>query len=143
MFIKLKDYFHSALGIKFILRMNLESKAGRRKKEINEEEKEWIEEFLERADVSYTIPDRKDTVYIAIVNSKRNYKKKRYLLWKIWDLLDIINGSKIITSDKFLHLPKLLIMKSHFAKYINSSKVTRRWLTTTKYLTPLVCAINA
>ena len=35
-FIKLKDYFHSALGIKFILRMNLESKAGRRKKEINE-----------------------------------------------------------------------------------------------------------
>ena len=32
---------------------------------------------------------------------KREYKQKRYLLWKLPDLLEIIDGSKIITNENF------------------------------------------
>ena len=30
---------------------------------------------------------------------KREYKPKRYLLWKLIDVIEIINGSKITTND--------------------------------------------
>ena len=32
---------------------------------------------------------------------KGEYKQKRYLLWKLCNLLEIINGSKIITNEYF------------------------------------------
>ena len=32
---------------------------------------------------------------------KREYKQKRYLFWNLRDLLEIINGSKIITNENF------------------------------------------
>ena len=44
---------------------------------------------------------RRDIVYIGMDGGKREYKQKRYMLWKLHDLLEIINGSKIITNDDF------------------------------------------
>ena len=37
---------------------------------------------------------------------KRQYKQKRYLLWKIRDLLGIINASKVITNEQYVSFPE-------------------------------------
>ena len=68
---------------------------------MSEEEEEWIENFLERSDITYTTPGKRNTVYVGMPGGKREYKQKRYLLWKLLDLLEIINGSKIISNEKF------------------------------------------
>ena len=69
------------------------NKVGRKKNELNQEKREWLEDFLEIADTTYTTPGRRDTVYVGMDHGTRQYKQKRYLLWKIRDLLGIINAS--------------------------------------------------
>ena len=49
---------------------------------------------LEKSDMTYTAPGRRDTVYVKMDSGKTVYKQKRYLLWK---LIRSYNGSKIIT----------------------------------------------
>ena len=39
-------------------------------------------------------------------HGKRQYKQKRYILWKIRDLLGIINASKVITNEKYASFPE-------------------------------------
>ena len=51
---------------KFDLRIAVHNKSGRKKNELSEEEKEWIENFLERSDITYTTPGRRDTVYVGM-----------------------------------------------------------------------------
>ena len=46
----------------------------------------------------YAIPGRRDTIYVGMEGGKRECKQKRYLLWK---LHEIINGYKIITNENF------------------------------------------
>ena len=81
---------------------------------LSEEEEESIESFLERSDITYTTPGRRDTVYVGMDGDKREYKQERYLIQKLRNLLEIINGSKIIIIS--LHSQKLLSMNYHFAK---------------------------
>ena len=52
-------------------------------KELNEEEKQWLVEFVSRADLTYTNPGQKDNVYIGKVNGEKVFKQKLYLLWNI------------------------------------------------------------
>ena len=82
------------------------NKAGRKKKELSQEEREWLENFLERADITYTTPGRRDTVYVGMDHGKRQYKQKRCLLWKIRDLLGIINASKVIINEQYASFPE-------------------------------------
>ena len=42
---------------------------------------------------------KKGIVYIGMDGDKREYKPKRYRLWKLIDVIEIINGSKITTND--------------------------------------------
>ena len=86
------------LAKKLNLRIAVHKKSGRKK---NDEEEEWTDNFLERSDITYTTPGRRGTVYVGMDGGKREYKQKRYLLWKLRDLLEIINGSKIITNENF------------------------------------------
>ena len=83
---------------------------------LSEEEEESIESFLERSDITYTTLGRRDTVYVGMDGDKREYKQERYLIQKLRNLLEIINGSKILSMRISLHSQKLLSMNYHFAK---------------------------
>ena len=97
------------------------TKRGRPRKDLNEEEKKWLETFLFRSDVSYTKPGRKDHVNVGKNDGKRCYKQLLHLLWNLRDLLDIINGTrKVDVADTFYQNFKKLVTFSQlydFAKY--------------------------
>ena len=73
---------------------------------MSQEEREWPENFLERAAITYTMPGRRNTVYVGLDHSKCQYKQKKYLLWKIRGLLGIINASKVITNEQYASFPE-------------------------------------
>ena len=62
---------------------------------MSQKEREWLENFLERAHITYTTPGRRDTVYVGMDHGKRQYWQKRYLLWKMRDLLGIVIASEV------------------------------------------------
>ena len=69
-------------------------------------------DFLNRVDISYATPGRKDNVYLGMFQKVKKYAQKRYLLWTISELRSILNGTKLLASsltDIFL---------SHFKKEI-------------------------
>ena len=82
------------LATKYQLRVNLKETRGRPCKELVEEEKIWLIEFLNRSDISYTNPGRKDNVYIGKLNGESQYKQRQYLLWPLRDILLMANGTK-------------------------------------------------
>ena len=59
------------------------------------------------------------------------------------NLLEIINGSKIITNDKFSSFTEAFEQNSDFAKCTTSSKRIRRWLTKVTSHTLRVCVKSA
>ena len=55
----------------------------------DEKPKAWLLEFLDRQDICRQMPGRKDQVYVGKDETgERKYVEKRYLLWKIRDLLN-------------------------------------------------------
>ena len=74
-------------------------KVGRKNNVLSDLEQQWVEEFLNRADISYTTPGRRDNVYLGVVNKVKKFAQKRYLLWKIRDIFDMINGSKVMENN--------------------------------------------
>ena len=69
------------------------------------EEVDWVIEFLNQRDISYTSPGKKDNVHVGTFNKVRKLKQKGYLLWTIWEIFEIINGSKLLAyseGDNFL-----------------------------------------
>lgn len=66
---------------------------GRPRKDLTEEQQDWLNEFLERSDISRVTPGRRDVVYIGIQNGQRQYAPKRYLLWGIRELQRIANDT--------------------------------------------------
>ena len=65
------------LATKYKLRIIFQQNRGRPRKELNEEEKIWLIEFLNRFNISYTNPGRKDHVYIGKIDGKSKYKQKQ------------------------------------------------------------------
>ena len=61
----------SALANKFELRIKpTQSKAGRPKNELTESGKEWVKNFLDKPDITYVTPGRKDHRYVEKVDGK-------------------------------------------------------------------------
>ena len=81
------------LTTKYKLRINLKENRGRRRKELNEDKKISLIEFLNRSDIMYTNPGRKDHVYTGKFNGERKYKQRQYLLWPLRDILPITNSN--------------------------------------------------
>ena len=67
----------SALTNKFKLRIKpTQSKAGRPKYELTESEKEWLKNFLDKPDIIYVTPGRKNPRYVGKVDVKSQYVQK-------------------------------------------------------------------
>ena len=81
---------------KFCVRFDFKAKRGKKKDELIDEELEWLKEFLDRPDISYMNPGKKDHVYVGKKNGVKVYEQKRYFLWKIRDLHEIANGRSVI-----------------------------------------------
>ena len=65
------------LATKYKLRIIFQQNRRRPRKELNEEEKIWLIEFLNRFNISYTNPGSKDHVYIGKIDGKSKYKQKQ------------------------------------------------------------------
>ena len=87
------------LASKFNVKVKFCEKVGRKNNVLSDLEQQWVEEFLNRADISYTTPGRRDNVYLGVVNKVKKFAQKRYLLWKIRDIFDMINGSKVMENN--------------------------------------------
>lgn len=111
------------LAEKYKVKFNFKkSTRGRPRKDLKEEEKNWLIEFLARGDLTYTNPGRKDNVYIGKQDGERIYKQRLYLLWNLRDILEIANGTGKIeiansfnqTFDKLLRFSQLYdFLKAH------------------------------
>ena len=79
-----KNEILCSLAKKYKLRIVMsKKKSGRKATELTDEEKQWIVDNLDRADLTYVNPGRKDHVYIGKKDGERQYCQKRYLLWNI------------------------------------------------------------
>ena len=65
------------LASKYKMRIHPNEKRGRPRKELSDEKKEWMIEFLGRSDMTYTNPGRQDNIYMGKVNGERKYLLKR------------------------------------------------------------------
>ena len=86
------------------IQINDSSHGKQRSKE--EERIESEPKRMKRADITYTTPGRRDTVYVAMDHSKRQYKQKIYLLGKIRDLIGLINALRAITNKQYGSFPE-------------------------------------
>ena len=81
-------------------------------------------------------PGKNDNVYIGKTSGSRVYEQKRYLLWPIRDILEILNGNNLSEESTFVsifdtELSFLLFyrfLKMH-KQYIYNSKIPHNsWL---------------
>ena len=91
-----------SLSQKFNLRikLTLNKKQGRPENELSPKENEWLIEFMDRPDITYTNPGKKNQRYVGKENGKSKFVSIRYLLWIIRDFLDIINGCSGIVQNE-------------------------------------------
>ena len=62
--------------------------------------------FLDRFDVTYTTPGKRDQVYIGKTDGEKLYKTNKYLFWTLIEVLDIVNGcaaTSIQCEDSFVN----------------------------------------
>ena len=88
----------SSLAKKFQLRIlpqHSQSNRGRPKQDIDADKKFWLIDFLDRQDITLTIPGKSDQVYMGKINGKNVYDAKKYLLWTLNNLLPILNGCEV------------------------------------------------
>ena len=88
-----------SLASKYQIRIKMHENRGRPRKELSEEKKDWMIEFLGRSDMTYTNPGCQDNVYIGKADGERKYLPRQYLLWTWKDLLEIMNGSELHSSN--------------------------------------------
>ena len=90
------------LATKFQLRINPKENRGRPRKCLDDNQKEWLLELINRSDITYTNPGRADNVYVGEFEGKRKYLSKQYLRWSLGELLDIVNGTnELVGTDEY------------------------------------------
>ena len=85
----------SSLASKYQLRIAQiqKKRPGPKRKGLTEEQIRWLVAVLDRPDISYMNPGKNDNVYIGKLDGTKQYEQKRYFLWPLRDILDILNGS--------------------------------------------------
>ena len=123
-----------ALAKKYKLRINLlPQKPGPKAQILKEKEIDWLTEFLDRGDISYITPSRKDHVDTGIIDGVKQYVQKRYLRWNLRDLFDILNGHNTFQKLMNDHFNKNSDMKFPLVVFMNSSEVKSSIYSTRKY----------
>ena len=91
------------LASNYQLRITLIQKKhpGPTRKALTEEQIQWLVAALDRPDNSYMNPGKNDNVYIGKVDGVKQYEQKRYFLWPLRDILDILNGSIANQSETY------------------------------------------
>ena len=89
-----------SLATTFNLRIKLNN-GGRPKNLLLKEEKDWLENFFMRPDITYITPGKNQQKYIGKKDGESQYAQIRYLLWNLNDLLQIANGNKLIDNSGF------------------------------------------
>lgn len=75
--------------------------------------KEVVMSFLERPDISYCKPGRRDTIYCGKnENGEKVYKPKHYLLWSLKEVVDMFNNEHDFNIT-YYNLQKLLKLEKH------------------------------
>ena len=78
-------------------------------------DKNKLNEFFERLDITRQSPGKKDNGYIGRANGEKKSLQKRYLLWTLREVLDIINDYALSNSESF---KKNCANLYHFSKFI-------------------------
>lgn len=75
-----------------------------RKLVLSDKKKAFILDFLKSEGMSYTMPKRKEQVYVGKdENDVCQYKPKHYLLWTLKEMLSMLNIDSIITQTQKNH----------------------------------------
>ena len=87
---EIRNKIVQSLSQKFSLRISLNGKKpGRPVNDLSEDEVEWLCQFTDRPNVTYTKPEKKDQRYIGKENGKSKFIPIHYLPWTITDLLEM------------------------------------------------------
>ena len=84
-----------SLAKKYQIRIAFATKRGRKYEDLSEKEVEWLKIYMERPEMTYINPGKKDHVYVGKIDGKSSFVQKQYLLWTLRDTLDIINGNEL------------------------------------------------
>ena len=118
-----------SLAKKYKVRIALCKKRGRKYEDLSEEKVNWLKNYLERPEMTYINPGKKDNVYVGKVDGKSMYVQKQYLLWTLRDTLDIINGSKFEGGpNNEASFPGTFEKKLSFAKLYNFFKAHKQYI---------------
>lgn len=86
------------LATKYQLRVKLGTQI--KKKILSNDEKGFLLEWLDKPDITYTNPGRKDNIYVGKLDGVSQYKTKKYLLWTLNETLSLINEDEINGFEK-------------------------------------------
>ena len=118
-----------SLSEKLSLSINLATKKlGQPVKELSADKTEWLLEFMEKDDVTYTNPGRKDQRYIGKENGKSKFVPIRYLLWTLRDLLEMVNGCSLVVEDGFDSFSDIFLKKLTFRQLYHFIKSRKQFV---------------
>ena len=81
-----------AKQFKLKIKYDNQPKVGRPKNNLAGDEVEWLRVFFERPDITYTLLGMKDQKYTGKLNGESTLVQRRYLLWTLGEIVDILNG---------------------------------------------------
>ena len=90
----------------WILPQHLRCNRGRPEQDVDADEKSCLIDFVDHQNITYNTPGKSDQVYEGKINGKKVYETKKYLLWTLNGLLDVLNGCEVTgiqTEDSFMN----------------------------------------
>ena len=77
---------------------------------------------LDRLSIYYTNPGKNDNVYIGKTNGSHVHEQKRYLLWPIRDILEILNENSLSQESTFASTFDTELSFSLFYRFLKMHK---------------------
>ena len=82
-------------------------------------------EFLDRSDIFYTNPERKNNIYVGKFDNEKKFKQKQYLSWSLLEVVSIANSNdEVNQSFDNLTLSQLCNFLESCKEYVYNTDVT-------------------